>query len=250
MKNNFDDYKSEFMYYFRAQKFKILVVIMFIIAIYCSIALTRTPTKTLPYIPSILAIFSNNIFIVFLLLISLVVNTMTFDLVNNYNYAIRFYDKKNYMREIIKKTVIFSTIIYLVQLIFILICLVINCHNGLGIYTMKEYNLNIIYYTLFVLIKNMVLVQCVSVIYNLMVMIINKALLIGISILYDVNLLFTNIGVVDTVFRFRFIDYLITKPYPSFIIEFICCLLYIFILICFIKVVKLFVLKYIKKVGE
>lgn len=223
---------------------------MIIISLYCSTALNKTPTGTLEYIPSIVAVLNNEVFIIFLLLISLVSNIVTFDLFNTHNYIIRFIDKKKYIHEMIKMTIIFSLVTYLIQIVFVLIFLGISCNSGLGIYTLEIYNINIIFYVLFILVKNMILIQCISIINNLMMNVVNRTVLIGISILYYVSILFRTNNVIDVPMRWRLIDYLSSQPYTSFITEFIHSCLYIFILIIFIRMLMLLVSKYIKKVGE
>lgn len=223
---------------------------MIIIALYCSTALTRTPTGTLKYIPAIVVVFNNEVFIIFLLLISLVSNIVTFDLFNSHNYIIRFIDKKKYIHEMIKMTIIFSFVTYLIQIILVLIFLGISCNSGLGIYTLEVYDINIIFYALFILVKNMILIQCVSVLNNLMMNLINRTILIGISILYYVSILFRTNNVINLPMRWRLIDYLSSQPYTSFIIEFVSSFIYISILIIFIRMMILLVSKYIKKVGE
>lgn len=250
MKNNANYYKLNLQYYFKTTKFKALLVIMIIISLYCSTALTKTTTGTLKYIPSIVVVFNNEVFIIFLLLTSLISNMVAFDLFNNHNYIIRFIDKKKYVNEMIKTTIIFSLVTYLIQIILVLIFLGISCDSGLGIYTMEIYNINIVFYALFILVKNMILIQCVSIINNLMMNIINRIVLIGISILYYVSILFRTTNVIDKSIRWRLIDYLSSQPYTSFITEVIHSFLYICILIIFIKMLMLLVSRYIKKVGE
>ena len=147
-------------------------------------------------------------------------------------------------------TIIFSFVTYLIQIILVLIFLGISCNSGLGIYTLEVYDINIIFYALFILAKNMILIQCVSVLNNLMMNLINRTILIGISILYYVSILFRTNNVINLPMRWRLIDYLSSKPYTSFIIEFVSSFIYISILIIFIRMMILLVSKYIKKVGE
>lgn len=256
MKNKLKYYNANFCYYANSQKFKFKFILMIIISLYCSIALTYIDGSYLNYIPAIFSILNNKIFIIFMLFICLMTTINTYIHFNSSNYyIIRLKSKKEYLRELINNTIFNNLITLIIQLIMILICLNIFCSSGLGISVMANYNILNIIYLLFFIIRTFIILLFVSVINCMLFNIINKNIILIINALYYASIVCSsfifNIGNADNQnMKWQLLDYLTIQPYNSFFSEVYYSIFYITILITIIHIVFRYTEINIKQVGE
>lgn len=251
MKNkiDFEYYITCLKYYVKTSKFKFLFALMIVFSLYSTLVLARVDVGSLPYIPAILTIFGNEKFIMLMLSITLITNIIVFDLFNNRNNVLRYNNKKEFVVELLKLTIIFNILTHLMQIGLILINLLLICGGSFGNYTLEVYNMGAVFYAIFIIIKYLILIHCVAVINMLLMNIVNKTFLVGISLLYFVSIVFRNNIVIDGA-RWKLVDYFLSQPYSSFTSEVFHTFLYVLVLVVFIKIINQFILKHTKKVGE
>lgn len=234
----------------KTTKFKFILFAMIIVSIYCSVTFAKTPYGFLEYIPALLVIFTHKNFIVFTLIMLLISNMFIYDLTNNRNYVIRFINKKEYIDSIIKNTILFSGIILFIQILLIFFISAIFCHDGLGFYNLKTYNVNSAIYLIFIVIKYMFFVQCFSIINILMLSLFNRSIVTLGSVLYCVNIIFGGTDFFSKSIKWHLIDYLVPQLNSSFILFFLHSVTYGFVVLIFIQYLRKIVVKFVKTVGK
>lgn len=256
MKNKLKYYNANFCYYANSQKFKFLFVLMIIISLYCSSALTYVDGSYLNYIPAIFSIFNNKVFIIFMLFICLMTTINTYIHFNSSNYyIIRLKSKKEYLRELINNTIFNNLVTLIIQVIMILIGLNVFCSSNLGISVMENYNILNIIYLLFFLIRSFMILLFVSVINCILFNIIHKNVIFVINALYYASIVCSayilnidNLAIQNM--KWQLLDYLTLQSYNSFFSEVYYSVFYITILITIIHILFRYAVINIKQVGE
>lgn len=254
MKNKLKYYNSNFYYYANSQKFKFLFVLMIIISLYCSSALTYVDGSYLNYIPAIFLIFNNKVFIIFMLFICLMTTINTYiHFSNNNYYIIRLKSQKEYLKELINNTIFNNLSTQIIQLTMILIGLNIFCSSDFGISIIENYNILNIIYLLFFLIRTFIILLIVSVINCMLFNIINKYIVLVINTLYYASIVCSDYIFNNTIIgniKWKLLDYLTIQPYNSFFSEIYYSFFYIIILIIIIRILFKYTVINIKQVGE
>lgn len=248
--------KSLFEFYKQSinnQKFILIFILLFIASLYGVFGLAQHHAMQIDYLTGILNIFLNNYYVTIIVFITFL---NTFNIYNvfseNINYIIRLKSKKNYLIELIKNIIFSNTMLLLVNLALILIGL--NIFNKFDISSVYYYyNLPSIVYIIYLLIKQIIIINFLSVIIILLAKIMNEKIsfLIGIAICAFILSSSFDAGlVINSIFKLPLFigSYLLSYNYGSFVFEIICFIIYCLILYIFIIGLVKLAIKFMKAV--
>ena len=255
MKNKLKLYSSNFNYYTKSQSFKFIFIFMIIFSFFTTSTMPYVNGRYLQYIPGLLSILNNRIFIV-IILVLLFANTLnTYTYFNSSDfYIIRLSSKKKYLKELINSTIFNNILILLLQLFMLLIGLNIFCGHDLGLTNIENYKIINIVYVLIFIFKNTVILILISIINVVLLNVVNKNILTIINILYYISFIFGTIlydsNNINNRLKVNLIDYLTSQKYSSFVYALTINTVYIFILLLLIFILFQCTYKNIKQVSK
>lgn len=201
------------------------------------------------YWTSFLLAFNNTFYVIFLLLIILINTKNTFDAYkNNYEYLIRYGDKKNYLK-IIVQSVLFNNFVLITFNIILLATFFNFIGTGVNTILVKDYNVSIVLYFMYCVIKFIVLSSIISKLNLYLLYKFNDKIIILLNIvlyccIYVVSTFFYGISSITKIPLFigAYLISLNTK-YSSFFFEILCFFIYALSIYILINVISKIILR-------
>lgn len=207
-------------------------LLMLIILLVMNIFMSFSGIFTFDYFKGIYSTYTNMFYnlILFGVLLANTINTVKF-FDRNLSYIIRFNNKKDYIKELLKNVVFSNTILYSLNFLLLFIFINIFLGNTISFTLWKNYTiLNIVYIT-FYLLKSFILYQlllfsivCVQKLFNKIVMFLYSFLLVFPIIFHE-----NKIQTIDSFKKMLLfpMDYLLKNEYANFTVELSQSLIYI-----------------------
>lgn len=248
-KNNFRYIVEFYKQSVSTQKF----VLIFLLSIIISIFGILQVAFGFNYSVGFIRIITFGIYLVGLLLIILLNTRNIYNIFESNNFfIIRFGSKKKYLNELIK-TVCFSNFCTII-LNLLLLMIGLNLFNQNQIVPKFEiYTIQSNYYVIFIIIKLILLILIISTINVLFFKKFNNLVVVSFNfVLYILIAGFSkNFVLIQTIKQFPLFigDYFLINFYSSFAFEICIFMLYVFLLLIIINVVKKLIIKNMKDVG-
>ena len=201
------------------------------------------------YWTSFLLAFNNTFYVIFLLLIILINTKNTFDSYrNNYEYLMRYGDRKKYLK-IIVQSVLFNNFILLAFNIILLATFFNFIGTGINTILVKDYNIPICLYLLYCVIKFIILASIISKLNLYLLYKFNDKIIILLNIvlyccIYVASTFFYGISSITKIPLFIG-AYLISLNtiYSSFFFEILCFFIYVMILYILVNLILKLILR-------
>lgn len=206
------------------------------------------------YLEGFLAIFTN-IYYVATFMALLLFNTL-----NTYNmfekntfYIIRFNSRKEYLIQVIKNILISNTIVFAINVLIAFIFL--NFFGGkLVIQNYMGYNVSNILYTIFYILRFLVLSNIISIINICLLKLIDSKIIVLINSIFWITIIFypESFELINDILNIPLMlcDYFRVKIYSNFFMESACSMLYILILLIITMILFSISKNKMKKIGE
>lgn len=206
------------------------------------------------YLEGFLQIFNNPYYVTTFMALIL------FNTLNTYNmfekntfYIIRFNSKKEYLIQLIKNILTSNTIIFIINILVAFIFL--NFFGGkLVIQNYMNYNIPNILYTIFYMIRFLILSSIISIINTCLLKLIDSKFIVLINSCFWITFIFypDSSMLINSIFDLPLMlcDYFRIKMYSNFFMESACSILYTLILIVVMIIIFIISKNKIKKIGE
>lgn len=219
MKNKLHNQIKILNYITSTEKFKLIFIIIIILALYASIALSIPGDN---YIDSSFIPFQ---FPIFNLIMSIAIFLNTLNTCTTFNkkfsnYIIRLENKENYIKELIKTTITMSIFYFILFLIIYFQILNIFKLSDISIHPYQSYQINNITYLIFYLLRYITYMVLFNIICTLLYINFKEKITLAISSLFLSGFLLTNIQLeARTTFTINPWSYFTSTVYSSFINE-------------------------------
>lgn len=250
MKNVIKYHFSFFNYLVSTQRFKLTFILSVIATIFGVISLGFE--KQYGYFDGFLMILSNPFYMMALYMILFIntIHTVTmFD--KNESYIIRCETIKEYLKQMISKTLFNNTILYGILLLLLMIGLNLFCFGKFNIYVIEAYQIYNIIYLIFFLLRAYAIFSVMTTLNVLLLKVLNDKGVILLNILFAIGIIVIPSGG-DALTRMPFFigSFLTLQYFRSFFFEILCSLCILFIYVTIIHFLYLFVRKHKRQVGR
>lgn len=224
----FEDIK----FHLTSKKFILIFLLLILSNLYAAIAFSTNAT----YIDSFITTFHIPFYMAFLFGIIFANSFMVVtDFDNNTSRIIRYKNKENYIKELIKTVFSNNCVVYIINLLMLIIFMNLFNGNGFEIHPYLEYNINNILYLVYTIIKIPFLILVITILNVL----IYKFTNIIVALLFDSYIMISffnnSINYINGLsdIKFNFANMMSVNFYPTFGYEISFFILYVSVLLVF-----------------
>lgn len=244
MKNKFKKLLGEINLFIRSEKFLIIFIFIILNNIYGIMSLISSD-KT--FITAFLSIYTNPFYLLIIqILILISVNITLEQTEKNYSLIIRFKNHREYLKELFKKVLRNSLVIFIINLIISLLALCLIRGFDIGVKALLNYNISNVLYAFFYIIRTCTIILLNALVFLYIMKNINKSIGIVLCLFYIIsNLLYQKNPLY--IFYFDYFNILICE---TFIEEVIRSVIFIGIFEVILKIFHEYTAKHMKKLGD
>lgn len=229
MKTKWHNQKKILNYITSNERFKIIFVMSIVLAIYGGVGLGISAGN---YVDAVLTCFSFNIFNIFMIAL-LFLNTLNtcsiFDKKFSF-YTIRLENRENYLREVVKTTILVN--LFFLLIFFLLYFMALNVFNfgQINTYKFMNYNVSNFVYMLFYVTRYIIISLLICSISSLVFVNFKERIMLLFDFIFLSGFMLEFATGINRSISFLPWHYFVIVKYPSFMTEVSYSMLYIFIL--------------------
>lgn len=244
MKNNIKRLFSELNFFVSSEKFLLIFLFIIINNIYGATALVF---REYSYIDSLFSFFTWSYYLLILqLCVFISVNTTISQFEKNGALIIRFKNHKEYLKELFKRVVRNTLLVFIVNLIVALLILNLIRGFNIGIGIMDRYNISNVLYLMFYLVRTYIIILLNALVFLYIMKNTNKNIGIVLCLLY---LLVNVVSLREPLYIFYF-EYFNILICGTFIEEVIRSIIFVGVMGVILKIVHEYTAKHMKKIVD
>ena len=249
MKNKFKLFVSEINEFLNADKTLIIFILLLLFNFAYIFLIYRSDLSgnIIPYVDTLYYVFTDLFYLLVILFNVFISIYITFDYFDKNLFVIsRCVNRKEYFSKLVKKVLRNATIVFVVNLLIALIIANLKWNGSFGISQYCNYNINNLQYLIFYVIRMYIIVILLS----YLSVCIFKLFNFEVSIFINILVLFIQFLPNNFSLPILYTSYLGRYVFSSFGIEFMYSIVFVFLFIISLYVLRMITLKFIKCAGK